>query len=144
VGLHDLQLEVRDQSNSVVARAATRLRIIPADAASNQKISLLLIGDSLTHASVYPQHLLPLCDAPGYPRLSLVGSHGPGETLGAVRHEGYGGWTARRFATHFTGKGLEGDYRQRGQVEAGRLDESTGSRRVVLKLKAATRADRIT
>lgn len=114
VGLHDLQLEVRDQSNSVVARAATRLRVIPADAASNQKISLLLIGDSLTHASVYPQHLLQLCDAPGNPRLTLVGSHGPGEILGAVRHEGYGGWTARRFATHFTGKAREGDYRQRG------------------------------
>lgn len=33
---------------------------------------------------------------------------------------------------------------QRGQVEAGRLDESTGGRRLVLKLKAATQADRIT
>lgn len=114
VGLHDLMVEVRDQSHTVVARAATRLRIVPADAASDQKNSLLLIGDSLTHASVYPQHLLKLCDAPGNPRLSLVGSHGPGETLGAVRHEGYGGWTARRFVTHFTGRAREGDYRQRG------------------------------
>ena len=34
--------------------------------------------------------------------------------LGANRHEGYGGWTARRFATHFTGVARRGDYRKRG------------------------------
>ena len=114
VGVHDLTLEVRDQSHTVVARGKTRLRVVPADAGADASLSLLLIGDSLTHASVYPQHLLQLCDSPGNPRVTLLGTHGPGETLGAVRHEGYGGWTARRFATHFTGTARAGDYRQRG------------------------------
>jgi hypothetical protein len=62
VGVHDLTLEVRDQSHTVVARGKTRLRVVPADAGADGSLSLLLIGDSLTHASVYPQHLLQLCD----------------------------------------------------------------------------------
>lgn len=61
-GVHDLTLEVRDQSHTVVARGKTRLRVVPADAGADGSLSLLLIGDSLTHASVYPQHLLQLCD----------------------------------------------------------------------------------
>ena len=29
-------------------------------------------------------------------------------------HEGYSGWTAKRFATHYTGKAREGHYKERG------------------------------
>jgi lysophospholipase L1-like esterase len=31
-----------------------------------------------------------------------------------VKHEGYGGWTAERFATHFTGKARGGPYKECG------------------------------
>ncbi|HND53409.1 MAG TPA: SGNH/GDSL hydrolase family protein, partial [Pirellulaceae bacterium] len=114
VGDHPLKLEFRDDENRLVARAVTTVRVVAADSKKDQELSLLLIGDSLTHASVYPQRLVELCKQPGNPKLTLVGSYGPGGMPGEVRHEGYGGWTAQRFATHFTGTAREGDYRMRG------------------------------
>jgi len=43
-----------------------------------------------------------------------AGPEGPAGAPGENRHEGYGGWTAERFATHFTGVAREGDYKKRG------------------------------
>lgn len=115
IGDIGLKLTVRDQQNSVIATASTIVRIIPADAGADQPLSLLCIGDSLTHASVYPKSILDSCQAPGNPKLTLVGSHGaPVTEAGGVRHEGYGGWTALRFATHFNTMARTGDYKQRG------------------------------
>lgn len=114
VGEHPFQLEIRNERNEVVARGRSVLRVLPAEAGDSKPASLLSIGDSLTHASVYSQRLVTLCQKPGNPQLSLVGSHGPGGMPGVVRHEGYGGWTAQRFATHFTGKARQGDYKDRG------------------------------
>jgi lysophospholipase L1-like esterase len=113
VGEHAFQLDVRNEQNELVARGGSILRVIRAGRGEGRHLSLLLIGDSLTHASVYPQRLLTLCQKPENPKLSLVGSHGPDSTPGEVRHEGYGGWTAQRFATHSTGTPRKGNYAQR-------------------------------
>lgn len=76
-----------------------------------------MIGDSLTAASIYPARVLELAKEDGF-SLRLLGTRGPGaeggEPLGEVRHEGYGGWTAERFATHYTGKALSGPARECG------------------------------
>ncbi|MGE0608706.1 MAG: SGNH/GDSL hydrolase family protein [Pirellulales bacterium] len=114
VGQHRLAIEVRDESNGLVARAQTTVMVSAADAGADRPLSVLMIGDSLTHASVYPAHLLKLCQPAGNPRVELVGSFQPAGAAEGVRHEGYGGWTARRFATHFTGTARAGDYKQRG------------------------------
>jgi lysophospholipase L1-like esterase len=114
VGDHAFTLEVRDGANAVVARAKSTVRVAPRNAGEGKPITLLAIGDSLTAASVYTQHLLDLCKTPGNPKLTLIGSYGPRGTPGENRHEGYGGWTAARFATHFTGAARTGNYRQRG------------------------------
>jgi lysophospholipase L1-like esterase len=114
VGDHPLMLEVRNARNEVVGRARSTVRVVGSEARQGQELSVLMIGDSLTNASIYPKRVFELCAQAGNPRLSLVGSHGPGGMPGDVRHEGYGGWTALRFATHYTGKAREGDYRQRG------------------------------
>ncbi len=42
--------------------------------------------------------------------MTLLGTHGRGETRGAVRHEGYGGWRARRFVVHGSIAGAGGDF----------------------------------
>jgi lysophospholipase L1-like esterase len=76
------------------------VRVVPAAAGAAVETTLLIIGDSLTAASVYSQHLLDLCRNEGNPKLTLVGSVARGET-GENRHEGYGGWTAHRFVTYF-------------------------------------------
>ena len=114
VGSYPFLLEVRDAQNAVIARATSRLEVVPADAGKDRPVSVLMIGDSLTHASVYPSHLLELCKAPGNPRLTLFGSHNPEGSPPEVRHEGYGGWTAQRFATYFTGTARQGEFKKRG------------------------------
>lgn len=114
VGSHTFVLEVRDSANEIIARDSSALVVIPRDAKNGKAVSALLIGDSLTHASVYSQHLLDLCATPGNPALTLIGSHVPDEGKPLNRHEGYGGWTAQRFAAHFTGTARGGDYKERG------------------------------
>ncbi|PYV15500.1 MAG: hypothetical protein DMG07_09620 [Acidobacteria bacterium] len=101
VGDHPFQLEVRDESNSVLARARSTVRVARADAGAGADRTLLMIGASWTEASVYPEHVLVLSKTAGNPKLRLVGSRGPGNqpATGEVRHEGYSGWTAQAFIT---------------------------------------------
>ena len=102
-------LELRDGTNAVVARAGSLVKVRPRAFAGSTEapLSLLIIGDSLTAASIYPERILQLAKEDHLP-LHLVGSRGPGgeegKAPGEVRHEGYGGWTAERFATHYNGK----------------------------------------
>jgi lysophospholipase L1-like esterase len=71
---------------------------------------VLFIGDSLTHASLYPRQVLDRARGDQQPRIKLIGSHTPAGAPPEVRHEGYGGWTAVRFATHAQGTPRAGDY----------------------------------
>jgi lysophospholipase L1-like esterase len=114
IGEVPLQLDVRDDQNRVVSHGNTTLKVSATKSDKNTSLTLLLVGDSLTHASVYSQHLLDLAAKPGQRALTLIGSHGVEPTLGLNRHEGYGGWTAQRFATHFTETARQGDYAKRG------------------------------
>ena len=114
IGESPFQLEVRNAQNEVIARAESTLKVVSADAGAGRAVSMLIIGDSLTAASVYPQRLLELCQGPGNPKLKLIGSYGPGGVPGVNRHEGYGGWTAQRFATHYTPTPRQGDRKGRG------------------------------
>ncbi len=107
------QLDVRDAENRIIATARTLLRIVPANVGEGKALTVLCVGDSLTHASDYTQRLLNRSAEAGNPKLTLIGSHSPTEP-GPNRHEGYGGWTARRFATHYTGTARTGDYKMRG------------------------------
>ncbi len=77
-------------------------------------MSVLLIGDSLTHHSVYPQQLLDNCKGGKNPKIKLIGSHHPADSKTPENvHEGYGGWTAKRFVNHYTGV-YDGDHKKRG------------------------------
>jgi lysophospholipase L1-like esterase len=105
VGFVPFALEVRDATNRIVARGVSELRVLAPQ--PMRDYSVLLVGDSLTHASHYPQHLLDLGDQDNYPGVTLVGSHHLQSFSERNRHEGYGGWTANRFATRFTG--IEGE-----------------------------------
>lgn len=114
VGEHPFQLDVRDAENCLIASAKTVVKVVAANRNERQALSVLCIGDSLTHASAYTQRLLDLSGKPGERKLALVGSHWLGEQPLANRHEGYGGWTAKRFATHFAEIARTGDYAKRG------------------------------
>jgi len=128
VGEYPFALEVRDQTNAVIATARSTLKVAPGDAGTGRTVSALLIGDSLTHASVYSARLLELCAGPGNPKLTLVGSHVPNAETPENRHEGYGGWTAERFATHYTDVARTGPAKERGSPFL--YEEADGGRRL--------------
>jgi lysophospholipase L1-like esterase len=100
-GRFPLTLEVRDDTNAVIARAESTLVVAAAEAGVAVPVTLLAIGDSLTQASIYSQHLLELADSADGPAMKLIGSRGPdnGPAHGSNRHEGYSGWTAQAFVT---------------------------------------------
>lgn len=112
VGRYALVLEVRDDQNQLIARGASTLVVSPADSGGGRKVRWLFIGDSLTAASVYPARVVELCQGEANPVLTLIGSHTPRGN--DIRHEGYGGWTAERFVTHYREIARTGDPKQRG------------------------------
>lgn len=104
-GLHRLRLAVRwGEDGPVLAEADTTIHVVPGDAGQGKELSLLLIGDSLTHASLYPNELHRLLAREGNPRVRFIGTHQPAAALPEVRHEGYGGWTWARFQTQYDPK----------------------------------------
>lgn len=101
VGDHRMTITVADRQGKMTDRGQLVVRVVPADAGAGRSIRLLIVGDSLTHASVYPNEIARLLTAPGNPTCTLLGTHRPAGVAKGVVHEGYGGWTWARFATHY-------------------------------------------
>jgi len=99
VGDHTMVVTVKDAKGTLVADGKTVLRIAPADAGAGRELKLLVVGDSLTHASLYPNEIARLLSQPGNPKATLLGTHRPTAAAPGVVHEGYGGWTWERFLT---------------------------------------------
>lgn len=110
VGSHPFELIVCNEQNELLARGRCELKVV---AEAKTELSVLMIGDSLTHASIYPARVAELSDKAGT-KLKLVGSHHPDKQPEHIRHEGYGGWTAKRFATHYKPAAPGGNYKDRG------------------------------
>ena len=75
--------------------------VSPRTAGKGKKLSVLVIGDSLTNATVYPTQIHQLFNTPDNPKLKMIGSHaGSGREVkaGGVAHEGYGGWAWSTFS----------------------------------------------
>jgi hypothetical protein len=114
IGEHSLVITARSANGTPIdppAKAETTLRIIPArslvagnqtkkDPGDQTPFRLLIVGDSLTHASTYPTELARLLKASGT-NVELMGTHRPDGVAEGIAHEGYGGWTWARFATHY-------------------------------------------
>ncbi|MBO4631203.1 MAG: hypothetical protein J5858_04695 [Lentisphaeria bacterium] len=98
-----LKIQVFDQ-NGLCAEGTTTVHVAPADAGKGRDISILVIGDSLTNATVYPTRLHQLCQGADNPKLSMIGTHrgsGRKPLPGGVAHEGYGGWTWQAFLNRY-------------------------------------------
>ncbi len=123
LGEFPLVIELRDAENHIVATAETVLRVRDRIVITPPKkpFTLLIIGDSLTNASIYSGRVLELANEDALP-LRLIGTRGPGAEAqpnggdgSGNRHEGYGGWTAQRFATHYNaGIARGGPYKECG------------------------------
>lgn len=97
IGDHRLEVEVHDPRDGRRESARAILRIAPASAGADRSLRLLIVGDSLTHASHYPNEIARRLAEPGNPRTTLLGSHRPAGAAAGVAHEGYGGWTWENF-----------------------------------------------
>ncbi|MBL9179312.1 MAG: SGNH/GDSL hydrolase family protein [Verrucomicrobiaceae bacterium] len=102
VGDHPLAVTVKDASGKILEQGKTTLRVSPRKAGAGKPLRLLIIGDSLTHASLYPNEIARLLAQPGNPRSVLLGTHKPADAQPGVAHEGYGGWKWADFLIKYT------------------------------------------
>jgi len=125
IGEHRLTIIARSANGTPIdapATVETTLRIIAprcltvgnqtkTDLEDKTPFRLLIVGDSLTHASTYPTEVARLLKASGT-NVELMGTHRPEGVAEGIAHEGYGGWTWARFATHYEPE-PDGTYRKR-------------------------------
>lgn len=104
VGDHPMSVSVADSKGNVLERGKLVLHVAPANAGAGRTIRLLIVGDSLTHATVYPNEIARLVSQPGNPAWTMLGTHRPASAAKGVAHEGYGGWTWQRFVSHYVAK----------------------------------------
>ncbi len=99
VGEHAMEVVVRDAAGKELERGQTRLRVAPRDAGKGRELKLLIVGDSLTAATAYPNEIARLLSLPENPGWKMYGQHRPASAQPGVAHEGYGGWTWAAFLT---------------------------------------------
>lgn len=104
VGRHRLTITLRSTDDTLLDEATTELCVAPASAGTGRDLALLLVGDSLTHATMYPNEWARLLSAPGNPKWTMLGTHRPTSAAAGVAHEGYGGWQWRTFVSHYVPK----------------------------------------
>ena len=101
VGDHSMRVSVKDAQGKLLQEGRTTLRVVPRRAGENRSVRLLIVGDSLTHASAYPNEIARHLSEPGNPKWAMLGTHQPAGVMPGVAHEGYGGWTWAAFLTKF-------------------------------------------
>lgn len=104
VGDHPWSLTVKDQAGQVLEQGTMVVRVVPRNAGEGRELRLLVVGDSLTHASLYPNEIARLLSEPGNPRWTMLGTHKPAAVKPGVAHEGYGGWKWVDFLSKFDPK----------------------------------------
>ena len=86
VGKYKWSIEVISM-NGTVARAESKVIVLPPDAGAGRNITMLIVGASQTGAGVYPDRVAELMSRPGNPKFKTIGTKGR-----TGKHEGYGGW----------------------------------------------------
>ncbi len=102
VGDHSIEVKVKDDSGTVLESGRTTLRVSPRKSGEGKSLRLLIVGDSLTHATIYPNEIANLLSRPGNPKWTMLGTHHRASALPTVNHEGYGGWKWSDFLTKYT------------------------------------------
>ncbi|MFK8110991.1 MAG: SGNH/GDSL hydrolase family protein [Rubripirellula sp.] len=101
-GDHSLQVSVYNADGELLETASSVLTVT-ADRVqpTADPIRLLIIGDSLTNASRYPNEVARLLSERDVYDWKMLGTHKPSSVAEGVAHEGYGGWTWARFVTKY-------------------------------------------
>jgi lysophospholipase L1-like esterase len=99
VGDHAMEVVVKDSQGKMIDHAKTILRVAPRNAGAGRELKLLIVGDSLTAATIYPNEIGRLLTAEGNPKWTMLSDNRPGSAEPGVAHEGYGGWRWSSFLT---------------------------------------------
>lgn len=93
IGTYNWKITVENEQG-IISEGSMKLHVAPANAGEGKNISVLVVGDSLTNATVYPTRIFELFKRIGNPKLKMAGSNGPGykPQPDGVAHEGWGGW----------------------------------------------------
>ncbi|MDD2710871.1 MAG: acetylxylan esterase [Verrucomicrobiae bacterium] len=102
VGDHPLVVTVKDAAGQTLGETKTILRITSHQAGEGKPLRLLVIGDSLTQATLYPNELARLLSLPHNPSHVMLGAHIMGNANPGVAHEGYSGSTWKWFLTQYS------------------------------------------
>ncbi len=132
VGRHELSIAVTGPEGKPLAHGSMVLRVIPADAGAGREMRLLIVGDSLTHATQYPNEIARLLSQPSNPRWLMLGTHRHKQANEGVAHEGYGGWTWSRFASKYE-PNPDGTYRKRSSPFVYLNEDEDGKPRLDVK-----------
>jgi lysophospholipase L1-like esterase len=101
VGEHAMEITVKDAQDKVLESGRMKLRIAPRNAGEGRPLRLLIVGDSLTNATHYPNEIARLLSEPGNPKWTMLGTNRPSNAKPGVGHEGYGGWRWETFLTRW-------------------------------------------
>jgi lysophospholipase L1-like esterase len=104
VGDHAMTVTVKDDAGKVLQQAKTVLAVASRSAGADRSLRIQIVGDSLTHATLYPNEIARLLCEPSTPQWTMLGTHKPAAAKYGVAHEGYGGWTWASFLTKFDPK----------------------------------------
>ncbi len=99
-----ITISVYDRAGKLAAESTATVHVAPADAGKGRPVTILMVGDSLTNATVYPARLHELCQGDNNPKLTMLGTHRGSARKpvpGGVAHEGYGGWRWDSFLTRW-------------------------------------------
>ena len=108
-GDHPMQVTVKDNHGKVVEQGKTVLHIAPTNAGEGRELKMLIVGDSLTAATAYPNEIARLLSEPGNPKWTMLSDHKPATAHPGVDHEGYGGWTWAAFLSRWVEKPKDAD-----------------------------------
>lgn len=102
LGNHPIRIDVFGADDNLIASASSVLKVVGKESKrSADPIRLLIIGDSLTNASAYPNEVACLLSQQEGVHWEMLGTHKPNTAADGVAHEGYGGWTWSNFVSKF-------------------------------------------
>jgi len=129
VGEHLLEIELRDSNGKLLDETSTILKVVPRDSGKDRKITLLMVGDSLTAATSYCVEVGRLLSLPNNPAWTMIGTARIRPRSPGVAHEGYGGWTWKSFNTRWgPEEWTMRDNKQRRARSPFLFDEGTGTK----------------
>ncbi len=109
VGAHPFELIVSNFEGKELLRGTSEVRVAPIDAGAGKSLRVLIVGDSVTHATLYPNRVDQLFATPNNPRVTWIGTNHYMYARPGVVHEGYNGWTWLHFLRYNDpGKGMFG------------------------------------